>query len=842
MSNSFPQSAQYVIIGGGIVGCSVAYHLTKMGHTDVVLLEQGQLSCGTTWHAAGLVGQLRSQPAMTNLIRYSTQLYADLEAETGLATGWMQCGSVTVARTDDRMTMLKRTAAAARAQGVEVDVLTPQEAGAKWPVMQTKDLKGGIWMPGDGKANPTDLTQSLAKGARNGGARVIEGVKVTDITTKDGAVTGVVTDHGTVKAHVVVNCAGQWAREIGKMCGVNVPLHSAEHMYIVTDAIKGVNSDLPVLRDPDGYIYFKEETGGLVMGGFEPEAKPWGMDGIPDKFEFSLLPDDWDQFEILLNNALIRVPDMETAGVRKFYNGPESFTPDNNYLLGQAPELANFFVGAGFNSMGIASAGGAGRALAEWIVEGEATSDLFAVDIRRFAEFNNNPTWLHDRVKETLGLHYAMPWPNRELDTARPFRRSPLYDRLSAKRAVFGSKMGWERANWFAPIGTKADTEYSFGRQNWHDAVAAEHRAVREGVAVFDQTSFAKLLVQGRDACTELNRICAANIDVPVGKNVYTGMLNKRGGFESDLTVIRTKVDAFLIITGSAQAVRDADWISKNFAPGAHVFMTDVTSAWSVLAIMGPKSRDVLGALTKTDLSNDSFAFGTCKSIDLGYATVMANRMSYVGELGWELIVPTEFTAGVYDDLMRVGAGHGIRDAGYYALDGLRIEKGYRAWSRELTPDITPLQAGLGFAVDFDKPDGFIGKDALLAAKADPDHLNRRIIQLVMEDADAQIWGGEAVLCDGVEIGEVRSAGYGHTLGAAVALCDVKTGRNIDRAFIDSHSFVIDLAGQHIKTTAHLRTPYDPKSERVRALAAQIPQESIYTNAAQRQLPHHRLH
>ena len=817
MSKSFPQRAQYVIIGGGIVGCSVAYHLTKMGHTDVVLLEQGQLSCGTTWHAAGLVGQLRSQPAMTNLIRYSTQLYADLEAETGLATGWMQCGSVTVARTDDRMTMLMRTAAAARAQGVEVDVLTPQEAGDKWPVMQTGDLKGGIWMPGDGKANPTDLTQSLAKGARNGGARVIEGVKVTDITTKDGAVTGVITDHGTVEAQVVVNCAGQWAREVGKMCGVNVPLHSAEHMYIVTEPMKGVNPDLPVLRDPDGYIYFKEETGGLVMGGFEPEAKPWGMEGIPEKFEFSLLPDDWDQFEILLNNALIRVPDMETAGVRKFYNGPESFTPDNNYLLGEAPELANFFVGAGFNSMGIASAGGAGRALAEWIVEGEATSDLFAVDIRRFADFNNNPTWLHDRVKETLGLHYAMPWPNRELDTARPFRRSPLYDRLAAKRAVFGSKMGWERANWFAPEGTKADTEYSFERQNWHAAVAEEHKAVREGVAVFDQTSFAKLLLQGRDACTELNRICAANIDVPIGKTVYTGLLNKRGGFESDLTVIRTKVDAFFIITGSAQAVRDADWISRNFAPDAHVFMTDVTSAWSVLALMGPKSRDVLGALTKSDLSNDSFPFGTCNSIDLGYAAVMANRMTYVGELGWELIVPTEFSAGVYDDLMQVGADHGIRDAGYYALDGLRIEKGYRAWSRELTPDITPLQAGLGFAVDFDKPGGFIGKDALLAAKADPNHLSRRIIQLVLSDAEAQIWGGEAVLCDGVEVGEVRSAGYGHTLGAAVALCDVEVGRKIDQAFIDSHSFVIDLAGQHIKTTAYLRTPYDPKSERVRA-------------------------
>ncbi len=814
---NFPQRAQYVIVGGGIVGCSVAYHLAQMGHTDVVLLEQGQLSCGTTWHAAGLVGQLRSQPSMTNLIRYSTQLYADLEAETGLATGWMKCGSVTVARTEDRMTVLLRTAAAARAQGVDVDVLTPQEARDRWPVMQTDDLKGGLWMPGDGKANPTDLTQSLAKGARNKGARIIEGIKVTGITTQDGRVTGVDTDEGHIEAEIVVNCAGQWARAIGQMCGVNVPLHSAEHMYIVTETMQGVTPDLPVLRDPDGYIYFKEETGGLVMGGFEPEAKPWGMDGIPDKFEFSLLPDDWEQFEILLENALIRVPEMEQVGVRKFYNGPESFTPDNNYLLGEAPELKNFFVGAGFNSMGIASAGGAGRALAEWIVEGEATSDLFAVDIRRFAGFNNNPTWLHDRVKETLGLHYAMPWPNRELDTARPFRRSPLYDRLKSKGAVFGSKMGWERANWFAPVGAEAETKYSFGRQNWHDAVAAEHKAVREDVALFDQTSFAKLLVQGRDACAELNRICTANVDVPMGQTVYTGLLNKRGGYESDLTVMRLKDNEFLLITGSAQAVRDADWISKNFDDDAHVFLTDVTSSWSVLALMGPKSRDVLSAVTKSDLTNEGFPFGTCQTIDLGYATVIANRLTYVGELGWELLVPTEFTVGVYDLLMEVGAPHGIRDAGYYALDGLRIEKGFRAWGRELTPDITPMQASLSFAVDFDKPCGFVGKEALVAAKADPDHLNRRIIQLVLNDPEDQLWGGEAVLHKGIEIGEVRSAGYGHTLGGAVALCDVHAGFKIDKSVIEAQEFEIDNAGKRTPATAYLRTPYDPSAARVRA-------------------------
>ncbi len=815
-ATELPQRAQYVIIGGGIVGCSVAYHLAEMGHTDIVLLEQGQLSCGTTWHAAGLVGQLRSTPAMTNLIRYSTQLYSKLEAETGLATGWKQCGSVTVARTDERMTMLLRTAAAARAQGVEVEVITPTEALDKWPVMQVDDVKGGLWMPGDGKANPTDLTQSLAKGARLRGARVIEGIQVKDILTSGGRVTGVVTNQGRIEAEVVVNCAGQWARQIGKMCGANVPLHSAEHMYVVTEQIEGVTPDLPVLRDPDGYIYFKEETGGLVMGGFEPEAKPWGMDGIPENFFFQLLADDWDQFEILMENALIRVPQMGNTGVREFYNGPESFTPDNNYLLGETPEVKNFFVGAGFNSMGIASAGGAGKALAEWIVDGAPTMDLFAVDIRRFADFNNNPTWLHVRVKEVLGLHYAMPWPNRELDSARPFRRSALYDRLAAKNAVFGSKMGWERANYFATSPTEK-TVYGFGRQNWHETVGLEHKATRESVALFDQSSFAKLLVQGRDACDQLNRICAGNMDVEVGRTVYTGLLNKRGGYESDLTALRLNEDEYLLITGSAQAVRDADWLRNNFNPDAQVFLTDVTGAWSVLALMGPASREVLAKVTQSDLSNEAFPFGTVQKIDLGYATVFANRMTYVGELGWELIVPVEFTVGVYEDLMRAGQISGIRDAGYYALDGLRIEKGFRAWGRELTPDITPMQAGLSFAVDFEKSCGFIGKEALLAAKSDPEHLNTRIVQMVLEDSSPQLWGGESVLCNGTVVGEVRSSAYGHTLGASTALVQLSASQKVTGEFLAANTWEIDLAGVKYRATPHLRTPYDPRGERVRS-------------------------
>ena len=816
MAQEFPTQAQVVIVGGGIIGCSVAYHLTKLGWRDVVLLEQGQLSGGTTWHAAGLVGQLRSHANMTSLIKYSTQLYSELEAETGLATGWKNCGSLSVARTADRMTVLKRTAASARAQGVAIEVISPKEAQDLWPVMAIEDLVGAVWLPGDGKANPTDLTQSLAKGARSRGARIFERVRVTGISVATGAVTGVETDRGAISAQIVVNCAGQWARKVGQMCGVSVPLHSAEHMYIVTGRIEGVHPDLPVMRDPDGYIYFKEEVGGLVMGGFEPEAKPWGMAGIPDDFEFALLPDDWDQFEILMQSALQRVPQLATSEVKKFYNGPESFTPDNNFILGEAPELKNFYVGAGFNSMGIASAGGAGRALAEWIVNSAPTMDLWPVDIRRFAGFNNNPRWLHDRVKETLGLHYAMPWPNRELDTARPFRRSPLYDRLAAKGACFGSKMGWERANWFAAPGELPVTEYAFGRQNWHAAVKREMTATREAAGIFDQTSFAKLLVQGRDAAATLNRICAAEIDVEVGRSVYTGMLNERGGYESDLTVMRLAADRFLLVTGSAQAVHDADWIRKNIPVDAHVTLTDVTSAYAVLALMGPKSRDILSRLTSADLSNEGFAFATIREIDIGYATAYANRMTYVGELGWELIVPTEFAVGVYEALQAAGADLGLVDCGYYALEALRLEKGYRAWSRELTPDISPYEAGLAFAVSLDKPNGFIGREALIASKA-KGVPSRRIVQFTVDDDVPMLWGGELILRDGRPVGEIRSAAYGHTLGRSVALALVENAVGVDRSFLESGRFEVDLAGDRFVVKAHLSAAFDPKGTKVKA-------------------------
>jgi glycine cleavage system aminomethyltransferase T/glycine/D-amino acid oxidase-like deaminating enzyme len=817
---SFPSQARVVIVGGGIMGCSLAYHLAEAGETDVVLLEQGRLTGGTTWHAAGLVGQLRAHQNMTRLVQYSVELYGRLESETGLATGWKQCGSIVAARTPERMTHLRRTASAATAQGVPCHVISAREAGEKYPIMRTDDLEGALWLPSDGKVNPADVTQALARGARMAGARIFEKTRVTAIQALDGVVTGVSTPRGDIACEIVVNCAGQWAKQVGRLCGVTVPLHSAEHMYIVTARIDGVHPDLPVLRDPDGYVYFKEEVGGLLMGGFEPVAKPWGMQGIPDDFEFGILPDDWDQFQILMENALVRVPALERAEVKTFMNGPESFTPDNNFILGEAPELKNFFVGAGFNSIGIASGGGAGRALAEWILGGEPSLDLWPVDIRRFAAFHGDDAWLKARVTEVLGLHYAMPWPNRELVSAWPQSRSPLYDRLRAKHALFGSKMGWERPNFFAPSAPEARLDYSFGRQNWFAYAAEEHRAAREAVALFDLTSFAKYLLQGPDAEAALQHLCANDVAVPVGRTVYTGMLNARGTYESDLTVARLSEDTFLIVTGTAQATRDADWIRRHLGAThceqtLRAALTDITADYAVIAVMGPRARDLLAPVSGAALDDAAFPFGAIREVVIGGATLWAARRTYVGELGWELYVPREAAAAVYDRLMEAGQSHAARDAGYYALESLRLEKGYRAWGRELTPDTNPYEAGLGFAVRLDKGD-FIGRDALLAARGRPPA--RRLLSFVALSSDTPLsHGGESILRDGEPVGEITSAAYGHTLGAVVALGYVATaGQKIDDAGLAAARFELDVAGERVPVRASLRAPYDPTGARLR--------------------------
>ncbi|HYE90016.1 MAG TPA: FAD-dependent oxidoreductase, partial [Terriglobales bacterium] len=539
MTAPLPTHARVVVIGGGIAGCSVAYHLTKLGWRDVVLLERRDLSCGTTWHAAGLVGQLRATHNLTRLAKYGADLYETLEAETGQATGFRRPGSLSLARNAERMHELKRLASMARCFGVEVDVITPAEAGRRWPLIRTDDLVGALWLPRDGRTNPIDTTLALAKGARMGGATILENTAVTGLVLRGGAVAGVQSERGEIACEYVVNAAGMWARELGRLAGVTVPLHASEHFYMVTEPMAGVTSDLPVLRDPDGYIYVREEVGGLLMGGFEPVAKPWGMDGIPENFAFSLLPEDWEHFQIMMEQAIIRIPSIETAPVRRHVNGPESFTPDGRYLLGEAPECRNFFVAAGFNSIGIASGAGAGKAVAEWIVGGEPPMDLWDVDIRRVAPFMGSPTYLRDRTVEMVGNLYAMHWPFQQPRTARDVRRGVLHDRLAAAGACFGVVLGWERANWYAPAGTPARYEYSYGRQNWFAHSAAEHRAVREAVGLFDQSSFAKYVVEGRDAEAVLGRICANDVAVPVGKVVYTQWLNERGGIEADLTVTR---------------------------------------------------------------------------------------------------------------------------------------------------------------------------------------------------------------------------------------------------------------------------------------------------------------
>ncbi len=809
-----PSHARVVIIGGGIIGTSVAYHLTKLGWSDVVLLEQGSVSGGTTWHAAGLIGQLRSSSNLTRLIRYSADLYARLEAETGQATGWKRCGSVSVARTAERMVQLERNAALARSYGIEAEVISAKRAGERYPLMRTDDLVGAVWIPGDGKANPADITQALARGARAGGAAIHEGVKVTGVRLERGAVAGVETSQGPTVTETVVNCAGMWARELGRMSGVTVPLHACEHMYIVTNPIDGVSSDLPVMRDADGHIYFKEEVAGLLMGGFDPWAKPWGMGGIPEGFSFGTLPEDWDKFEILMQNAIQRVPALASAQVRLLMNGPESFTPDNYFILGEAAEVRRYYVGAGFCSGGIAAAGGAGRALAEWIVEDRPPMDLWQADIRRFAPFHGSPEFLRERASEGVGVHYFIAFPNRELETGRGLRLSPLYERLRDRRACFGNKMGWERANWFAPEGVPLETVYSFGRQNWFPYAAAEHRACREAIAVFDQTSFSKFRLEGPDAEATLQRLCANDVAVEPGRIVYTGMLNERGGFESDLTVTRLGGDAYLIVTGSAQTTRDADWIRRHIPDGARATLTDVTGAYAVLGVMGPRARDLLARLTRADLSNEAFPFATSREIWLERALVRASRITYVGELGWELYVPVEFAAGVYDALQAAGGDLGLADAGYYAIESLRVEKAYRAWGRELTTDDTPLEAGLGFAVRFDKPVPFIGRDALLAQRDKP--LEKRLVSFVLDDPEALPWGDEPIWCEGAIVGSTTSAAYGHTLGRAVAMGYVKRP-GVDAAYLATARFEIEIAGDRFTARGGLKAPYDPAGHRIKS-------------------------
>ncbi len=810
-----PAQAQVVVIGGGIVGCSVAYHLTKLGLSDVLLLERKKLTCGTTWHAAGLVGQLRATQNLTRLAQYSAELFSNLENETGRATGFKQCGSLAVANNAERFEELKRGASMAKCFGVEVEIVSAAEAARMWPLMNARDLVGAVYLPHDGQTDPTDTTLALAKGAQMGGATVVEQVAVTGIHRKNGRVTGVATSRGDVQAETVINCAGMWAQQLGALCGVNVPLHAAEHFYIVTVPIDGLPTDLPVLRDPDSFTYFKGEAGAILAGFFEPNAKPWGMDGIPEDFEFGTLPEDWDHLEPVLEKMMQRVPVLEETRVHTLFNGPESFTPDDNYHLGEAPELKGFFVAAGFNSIGIVSSGGAGKVLADWIVNGHPPMDLWDVDIRRNMFFQGNRNYLRARVTEGLGLLYEMHWPFKQYRTGRGVRKSPLHTRMQGQGACFGEAAGWERPNWFAPEEVTPEYEYSYGRQNWFEFSAGEHRAIRENVGLIDQTSFVKFLLQGRDAVQVLNRVCGNDLDVPVGKIVYTQLLNERGGIEGDVTVTHLTGDAYFIVDSAAAQTRNYYWIRSQVRPDECANLTDVTSGYAVLGVMGPNSREFLQSLTSADLSNAAFPFATAQEIELGYARVRAARITYVGELGWELYIPTEFAAGVYDVIEQAGKAVGLAHCGYHAVNSLRIEKGYRHWGHDITDEDTPIEAGLGFAVKFSKEAHFNGRERLLYQKESG--VPKRLVTFALEEANNLLYHNEPICRDGEIVGYITSGMFGHTIGTAIGLGYVNHEDGVSADFVSAGNYELEVAGERVPARATLRPLYDPNNERIKS-------------------------
>lgn len=808
-----PDRAQVVIVGGGIVGCSIAYHLTLQGWTDVVVLEQNTLTSGTTWHAAGLVAQLRATHNMTRLAAYSGELYEQLEAE-GFPTGFKRTGSIAVAPDQERMEELVRGADMARCFGVDVQPVGVDELKARWPHLHTDDLVGGVWVPRDGQTSPVDTTMALANSAKKAGARIFEKTPVNRILTENGKATGVETSKGVIDAEYVVSAAGMWTRHLAATAGVSVPLHGCEHFYIVTELIDDLPHGLPTLRDPGGNVYIKEESGRLLVGAFEPVAKPIDVHELPEGDGFFHLPDDWDHLAPQIEAAIHRVPVIENTGIRLFFNGPESFTPDDAYMLGETPELRNHFVAAGFNSVGIQSAGGAGRVLAEWIVNGQSPMDLADVDIKRMHSFQGTRRYNRDRVTETLGLLYEMHWPFRQKETARGARRSPIHDKLVAAGACMGEILGWERPNWYAPPGEKAEYEYTFGRQNWFDWSGEEHKAVREAVGLFDQMSFSKFLVQGPDAAAVLNHVCANEVDVEPGDTVYTQWLNANGGIEADLTVSRQAEEKFLVVSPVAGQVRDLSWLDWHTPEDARVVTTDVTSAFSMLTVMGPKSRALLQPHTDADLSNDAFPFGTAQQIDLGYAVVWANRLTYVGELGWELYIPTEFTAHVFDLLMDNGEDHGLKLAGMHAMNSLRMEKAYRHWGHDIAEEDTPLQAGLNFAVAYDKPGGFIGRDALLKQKEAG--IDRRLVQFKLEDPEPLLYHDEPILRDGELVGHTTSGMFGYTIGASLGMGYVSAPLDMPRAEVLDATFELTVNGVNQPATASYRSFYDPKSERVR--------------------------
>ncbi len=815
--NEIPTHARTVVIGGGIVGCSTAYHLAELGWTDTVLVEQHKLTSGSTFHAAGLVGQLRTSANITQLLGDSVELYRTLEAETGQATGWKMNGGLRLACNEERWTEVKRQATTAKSFGLEMHLLTPQEAQALWPLMEIDDLVGAAFLPTDGQANPSDITMALARGARMHGATICEGTEVLAIEVEQGVIRAVVTDQGRIACEKVVVCGGQWTRALCATVGVNVPLVSVEHQYVITEQFTPeVPRNLPTLRDPDRLTYYKEEVGGLVMGGYEPNPVPWAVNGIPRPFEFQLLDSDFDHFAPIMELAIGRVPQLADVGIRTLINGPESFTPDGNFILGEAPELKNLYVGAGFNAFGIAAGGGAGQALAEWVHDGRPPFDLWVVDLRRFGRPHIDTEWVRTRTLEAYGKHYTMAWPFEEHHSGRPARTSPLYQRLLERGAVFGEKLGWERPNWFASeaLGESPRDEYTYGRQNWFAAVGREHAACREAAVLIDQTSFAKFGLKGPDALATLDWICANNVRKPVGSLTYTQMLNDAGGIEADLTVARVADDEFYIVTGTGFATHDFDWIRRNIAPDANAQLFDITSAYSVLTLMGPASRSILSAVTTADLSNESFPFATFQTIGIAGCPVRALRITYMGELGWELHLPVEYAPRVYDTVRAAGVAHGLVDAGYRSIESTRLEKGYRAWGSDIGPDHTPIEAGLGWAVKRTSGVDFRGRDAIEAQR---EHGVRKMLAAFTVAPECILLGRETIYRDGDRVGWLTSGGFGYTIDRSIGYGYVRNPAGVTAEWVLAGTYELEVAGERAPAAVSLQPLYDPTNAQVKA-------------------------
>ena len=819
--SQIPESARVVIVGGGVIGCSVAYHLGHLGWSDVVLLERDQLTSGTTWHAAGLMTTFGSTSETSIEMRmYTRDLYGRLEEETEQATGFEPLGFIELAADEDRLEEYRRVASFNRLCGNEVEEISPAEVKKLFPLARVDDILAGFYLKKDGRVNPVDATMALAKGARQQGVRIIQGVSATGVASKNGRVAGVLTDGGTIECEFVVNCAGMWARQFGALAGVTIPNQATEHYYLITEPIKGMTRDLPIIEDPSCHGYYREEGGGLMIGLFEPVCAPWMVEGIPADFSFGQIPPDWERMTPFLETAMSRVPISQEAGIKKFFCGPESFTPDMGPAFGEAPELRNYFVAAGLNSIGIITGGGMGKILAQWITTGDPGADVTQMNVDRFHPYQCNPDYLKTRVVETLGLVYRRHYPTRTPQTARNAKRSPFHNRLAAQGAYFKDVSGWESPDWYAPEGHEPKIEkLSWGRQHWFPWWEAEHRACREGVITMDMSFMAKFLVQGRDAGKVLDTISANSVNGPAETITYTQWLNERGELEADVTVIKQTEERFIVVATDTMHRHAETWLKRHIPEDAHCFASDITASVGQLNVQGPRSRELLQSLTTTDLSNEAYPFRTAREIDIGYARVLCNRITYVGELGYELCIPAEQAVHVYDRVVEAGEAFGLQHAGLKALGSLRMEKAYRDYGHDIDNTDDPFEVGLGFAVDLDKPVDFIGKGPSIQKKAQGPAFHRRLLQVLVKDPEPLLYHAEIVYRDGKPVGYNRVGSYGFTLGGAVGLAMIDAGEPVNKAYIKKGQWEVEVAARRYpaEVTLPVRPFYDPKMRKVKA-------------------------